>query len=186
MVTDDKELADIVRKMTMYGISDSREIWNSRYTKKGHWLYDIEMIGYKANMSDLNAAIGIQQLAKLNYFIEVRQKYSEIYLNKLRGLGYDFMETKEGNKNSWHLFPLLLPKNINRDNFTEILKEHGIGTSVLFRPLHLHSAYAALSGTKEGDFPVSESIFNRLVNLPLSPATSEEEIEYIIKIIKEY
>jgi len=185
VVTDDKELADMVRKMTMYGISDSREMWDKRYSKAGHWFYDIEVIGYKANMSDLNAAIGIQQLAKLDYFIEVRQKYSEIYLNKLRGLGYDFMETKEGNKNSWHLFPLLLPENINRDNFTEILKEHGIGTSVLFRPLHLHSAYAALLGTKEGDFPVSESVFNRLVNLPLSPSTNEEEIEYIVKTIKE-
>jgi dTDP-4-amino-4,6-dideoxygalactose transaminase len=185
VVTDDKELADMVRKMTMYGISDSREMWDKRYSKAGHWFYDIEVIGYKANMSDLNAAIGIQQLAKLDYFIEVRQKYSEIYLNKLRGLGHDFMETKEGNKNSWHLFPLLLPESINRDNFTEILKEHGIGTSVLFRPLHLHSAYAALSGTKEGDFPVSESVFNRLVNLPLSPSTNEEEIEYIVKTIKE-
>ena len=185
VVTDDKELADMVRKMTMYGISDSREMWDKRYSKAGHWFYDIEVIGYKANMSDLNAAIGIQQLAKLDYFIEVRQKYSEIYLNKLRGLGYDFMETKEGNKNSWHLFPLLLPENINRDNFTEILKEHGIGTSVLFRPLHLHSVYAALLGTKEGDFPVSESVFNRLVNLPLSPSTNEEEIEYIVKTIKE-
>jgi dTDP-4-amino-4,6-dideoxygalactose transaminase len=105
VVTDDKELADMVRKMTMYGISDSREMWDKRYSKAGHWFYDIEMIGYKANMSDLNAAIGIQQLAKLDYFIEVRQKYSEIYLNKLRGLGYDFMETKEGNKNSSHLCP---------------------------------------------------------------------------------
>jgi len=185
VVTGDKELADMIRKMTMYGISDSREMWDKRYSKAGHWFYDIEMIGYKANMSDLNAAIGIQQLAKLDYFIGVRQKYSEIYLNKLRGLGYDFMETKEGNKNSWHLFTLLLPESINRDNFTEILREHGIGTSVLFRPLHLHSVYAALLGTKEGDFPVSESVFNRLVNLPLSPSTNEEEIEYIVKTIKE-
>ena len=178
VVTGDKELADVVRKMTMYGISDSREIWNSRYTKKGHWFYDIEMIGYKANMTDLNAALGLHQLARLDTFNATRQKYAAIYKENLKDAGCDFMRVLSNNKCCWHLFPLLLAEHIDRDEFIIQLKECGIGASVLFRPLHLHTAYQQLLGTKEGGFPVSEYIFNRLVNLPLSPSTTEDEIIY--------
>jgi len=65
------------------------------------------------------------------------------------------------------------------------LKEKGIGAGVLFRPLHLHSAYQNLLGSKEGDYPVSEKIFDRLINLPLSPAASEDDITYVGATIRE-
>ena len=178
IVTDDKELADIARKMTMYGISDSREIWDSRYAKTGNWFYDIEMIGYKANMADINAAMGIYQLEKLDRFIDTRKKYAHMYTQKLDGTGCEFMKIKKGNKSAWHLFPLLLPSHIDRDDFITGLNKRGVGSSVLFRPLHMHSVYKKLLGTKEGDFPISESIFNRLVNIPVSPAITRDEIVY--------
>ena len=184
LVTNDEKLANQVRKMSMYGISDSREIWNSRYSKKGHWFYDVEMIGFKANMTDLNAAIGLHQIKKLDNFNERRSKNALLYIDGLSNCGFDFIEIKKENKSAWHLFPLLLPEKMDRDEFIMKLKEKGIGTSVLFRPLHLHTAYRKLLNTKEGDFPVSENVYNRLVNLPVSPATKENEIQYVINQIK--
>ena len=172
--------------MTMYGISDAREIWNSRYSKKGHWFYDVEMIGSKANMTDICAALGIHQLRKLNLFNATRRKYALLYCEGLKDTGCQFLEVKEGDVCSWHLFPLLLPINTNRDELILQLKDDGIGTSVLFRPLHLHSAYSNLLSTQKGDFPVSERIFERLVNLPISPSVSQSEIEYIIDRVKNY
>lgn len=184
VVTGNEAFARTVKKMAMYGISDAREIWSSRYTKKGHWFYDIEMVGYKANMADLNAAIGLHQLKKLDNFNMIREKYADIYKRELKDFGCDFMEIQNGNKCAWHLFPLLLPVNADREKFIVKLKDRGIGTSVLYRPLHLHTAYRKLLNTKEGDFPVSEAVFKRLVNLPISPAITEEEIRYIAETVK--
>ena len=183
-LTNDKELAGKVKKLTMYGISDSRDIWKNRYTKKGHWFYDIEMIGYKANMTDINAALGLHQLKKLNVFNTIRKNRASFYKEKLKNTGCDFMKVNDGNECVWHLFPLMLPKDINRDDFMVRLRQKNIGTSVLFRPLHLHTAYQRLLNTKKGDFPVSEDIFNRLVNLPISPAITEEEVDYIARTVK--
>jgi len=180
-----EELVRMVKKLTMYGISDAREIWADRYTQKGNWFYDIEMIGYKANMTDLCAALGLHQLRKLNKFIAIRKKYADIYLRELQNLGCDFMRVMPGNSCSWQAFPLLLPTHIDRDNFIVRLRERSIGASVLFRPLHLHSAYQKLLGTKEGDFPACEGVFNRLVNIPISPAISEDDVQYVVKTIKE-
>ena len=184
VVANNKNIIENIRKMTMYGISDSREIWEKRYEVEGDWFYDIEMVGYKANMTDLSAAIGIHQLAKLDRFIGQRQRYAEIYYSELGDLECDFMEIKKGNKSSWHLFPLLLHPQVERDSFIYDLKKMAIGTSVLFRPLHLHSAYKNLFPAEHGDFPISESVYNRLINLPLSPSIKENDILYVCKTIK--
>ncbi|MBF0300526.1 MAG: DegT/DnrJ/EryC1/StrS family aminotransferase [Oligoflexia bacterium] len=184
VVSGNKTLIDLVKKLTMYGISDSREIWQSRYTPKGNWFSDVEMIGYKANMTDLNAALGIHQLQKLDQFNSTRAKYSLIYKNKLIGTGIGFMDVKSHVRSAWHLFPILLPANVDRDKCISELKEKKIGTSVLFRPLHLHSAYQKLLKCRQGDFPASERIFERLVNVPISPSIPEDDINYIADSIK--
>lgn len=178
VLTEDSGLAAKVRQMTMYGISDSREIWNSRYSKKGHWFYDVEIIGYKANMTDINAAMGLHQLAKLDAFNAKRTEYAAIYNEKLKNTGAKLMMVYSGNKCCWHLMPLILPDDIDRDDLVIKLRERQIGTSVLFRPLHLHSAYRKALGCQEGDFPVSEKIYYHLINLPISPSVSREDIEY--------
>ena len=185
VVTSNETLAKTIKKMTMYGISDSREIWDSRYTKKGHWFYDVEMIGYKANMTDLNAALGLHQLARLNMFNETRQKYADIYKENLNETGCCFMHVLTKNTCCWHLFPLLLPVSIERDEIMIQLKDRGVGASVIFRPLHLHTAYQKLLGTKEGDYPVSEKVFNRLINLPISPSINEGDIHCVADTVKE-
>jgi dTDP-4-amino-4,6-dideoxygalactose transaminase len=184
IVCGDEKLARRVKKLAMYGISDAREIWNSRYSKKGHWFYDVEEIGYKANMTDLNAALGLHQLKKLPMFNATRQNYASLYLDLLKDTGCSFMKVKPDDLCSWHLFPVILPNHIDRERIVVRLKEMNIGTSVLFRPLHLHTAYLKLLGHKRGDFPNSENTYEKLINLPVSPSISVEDVEYIADILK--
>jgi dTDP-4-amino-4,6-dideoxygalactose transaminase len=183
VTTRDAGLAEKVRKLSMYGISDSREIWK-RYAPRGTWFYDVEMIGYKCNMTDIAAAMGLHQLNHLSEWIMLRTKYAGIYGERLKGLGCDFMRIAEDHQCAWHLFPLLLPEAVDRDRFIEYLTRSGVGSSVLFRPLHLHSAYQKVLGTREGDFPQSEKVYQRLVCLPLSPAVTEEEIYYVADTVR--
>jgi dTDP-4-amino-4,6-dideoxygalactose transaminase len=183
VVTNSKSLADNVKKLAIYGISDSREIWNSRYNKHGSWFYDVEMVGFKANMTDISAAMGLHQLLHLDESNNTRHDYAKFYKNTIMHKGIEFMKVDENDTCAWHLFPMLLPKNIDRDRFIEAMNKNNIGTSVLFRPLHLHTAYRKLLGTKAGDFPNSENIFNRLVNLPISPSISKTDVKYIAQTV---
>ena len=184
LVTDDPDLASKVKKLTMYGISDAREIWGSRYTEKGSWYYDVEMIGQKANMTDINAALGIHQLKKLDQFNRIRTRFASKYVKNLESTGCRVMKIRDGNTCCWHAFPIVLPDHVDRDDFIVKLKMHGIGTSVLFRPLHLHTAYKKLLGSKQGDYPIAESVYNQLVNLPISPSIGDADVDYVVEVIR--
>ena len=171
--TDDEDLAARLRVMSMYGISDARRIWK-RYAPKGSWVYDVTELGFKYNMMDLQAALGLHQLARLEKFIARRAENAALYDRALSGL--DLVRTplvEDYARPSWHLYPILLDLDrldIGRDEFIEELKEYNVGTSVLFIPLHLHSYYHRTLPYREGDFPVAEDVFRRIINLPVSPA----------------
>lgn len=185
LVSNNEAVARMVKKLTMYGISDSREIWNSRYSKQGHWFYDVEIVGDKANMTDLCAAMGLHQLAALEDFIAVRGAHAGAYIKAFEGTGIETMRVEPENRCAWHLFPILLPAGVDRADFIAAMQERNIGTSVLFRPLHLHTAYRNLLGTKEGDFPVTEAMFERLVNLPVSPSVSADDVQYVAEQVRD-
>ncbi|MBT4889018.1 MAG: DegT/DnrJ/EryC1/StrS family aminotransferase [Rhodospirillales bacterium] len=185
LLSNDADLAKKVKQLSMYGISDSREIWNSRYSKAGSWFYDVEFIGEKANMTDLSAALGIHQLARLDESNATRARYAKIYMDGINVPGVEFLSVRPDSECCWHLFPLLLPEGVDRDDVISQLKERNIGTSVLFRPLHLHTAYRNLLNTKEGDFPRSEALFHRLINLPISPSISDNDVNYIVENVND-
>jgi len=179
ILTDDEELARRLRVLSMYGISDARRIW-TRYAPKGSWVYDVVDLGFKYNMMDIQAALGLHQLAKLETFIARRAENAAVYSRVLSDLDLVRRPTvQDYARHAWHLYPILLELerlNLNRDAFIERLKEHNIGTSVLFIPLHFHSFYRKVLPYREGDFPIAEDIFRRLVNLPISPAIRPETI----------
>ena len=182
-VTDNPEWAQKMRMMTMYGISDAREIWKKRYSQAGSIHYDISELGFKCNMTDINAAIGLKQLEKLRGFNEQREVYCQIYDQEFKNR-FDLQtpKIKGYTKSSRHLYPLLLNLeylSVDRDEFVNALKEINIGTSVLFKPLHLHSYYVKLLNHRLGDFPVAENLFERVICLPLSPALSEADIRKV-------
>ncbi len=176
----DEELVERARVMSMYGISDSRRIWG-RYAPKGTWVYDVADLGFKYNMMDIQAALGLHQLEKLPKFLERRAANAAIYNEALAELDELAIlpATKAYAGHAWHLYPLRLRPEalgLSRDDFIEELRGLNIGTSVLFIPLHFHSFYRKALGYGEGDFPKAEAFFKNLVNLPLSPAHSPEDI----------
>lgn len=180
ITTDNKELADKIKILRLHGMS--KDAWK-RYSSKGNWYYEIERCGFKYNMMDMQAALGIQQLRKLDRFIEIRRKYAKIYTKELGEIdGVITPHEKSNIKHVYHLYPILL-ENYNRDKFIEKMKKANIGCSVHFISLHLHPFYKKAFGFKKGDFPNAEWVCAREVSLPLYPKMKVEDVRNVVKAV---
>ena len=176
ITTEDDALADRLRVMRLHGIS--KDAWN-RYSEKGKWYYEIENAGWKYNMTDIQAALGIPQIKKLDRFIEIRRRHADLYNNSLKGINGVITPFEDPRaKHIYHLYPLLLDE-YNRDRFIENMNDNGIGCSVHFIPLHLHPYYRSM-GFKKGDYPNAEWVYEREVSLPLYPKMTIEDVNYVI------
>jgi dTDP-4-amino-4,6-dideoxygalactose transaminase len=186
LVTEDEEIEKKARIFTSHGMS--RNAWN-RYAKGGSWRYDVETAGYKYNMTDIQASLGLCQLDRLGFMQERREQYTRIYNARLRGVrGVQTPAETALGKSSLHLYIIRINKNeldIDRDEFIEELGAMNIGTSVHFIPVHLHPFYRSHYGTKEGDFPVAEGIFEKIISLPLYPSMTEEDVVYVADAVCE-
>ena len=186
-VSNNSEWVEKMRRLSRYGVSDARHIWHQRYQKGGDIHYDVMELGYKCNMTDICAAIGLCQLAKLDMFNDARRAFAAIYDAAFKNHpGLTAPTVKDYAKSNRHLYPLLLNLDyidITRDDFIYKLKELNIGPSILFRPLHLHSFYANTFGFKYGDFPVAEDLFERVVCLPISPKLGEVVIKKVAEAV---
>jgi UDP-4-amino-4,6-dideoxy-N-acetyl-beta-L-altrosamine transaminase len=186
IVTNDEELGKKLKRYSYFGVD--KDAFN-RYADKGNWYYEIIELGYKYNMDNIQGALGIEQLKKLESFIERRRKLANLYTSLLKKVpGIITPEEKEYTKHSYHLYPILLDidsLSITRAEFIDKLKEYKIGSSVHFIPLHLHSHYQKTYGYKNGDFPTAEYLFEREISLPLYPRMSEEDVKYVAEAIKE-
>lgn len=181
ITTDNDKMADKLRVLRLHGIS--KDAWK-RYSNQGSWFYQIEECGWKYNMTDIQAAIGIHQIKKLDDFSKVRREYAHIYTNEFSQIDDLVIPyEKQDVKHVYHLYPLLL-KNYTRTKFIEKMAEKKIGCSVHFIPLHLHPYYKNAFGFKEGDFPNTEWVYEREVSLPLYPMMKYDDIEFVIKAIK--
>lgn len=182
-VTNNEAYAQRARLMRLHGISG--DAWK-RYAKEGTWHYDVTDVGFKMNMPDLLAAIGQAQLQKADWFHRRRRTIASLYRVLLSSV--DELEMPPfSDGHSWHLFilrlrPALLGKD--RNEFIEDLKDAGIGTSVHFIPLHLHSLYRRRYGYKRGDFPNAESAYERAISLPIYPHMSDADVEYVANTLR--
>jgi len=185
--TDNPDLAERIRVLSMYGISDARRIWQ-RYAPKGSWWYDVVELGYKYNMMDLQAALGIHQLRRLDGATARRAHFAELY-----GQGFADMpevvtpKALPGGRHAWHLYPILIDPErltIDRNTFIEELKRENIGTSVLYIPLHLHSYYREHLSFQSDDFPNAERIYDRIINLPVSPKLTDADLADAIGAVR--
>ena len=182
IATNDDLLADRLKKLRLHGIS--KDAWK-RYGKEGTWYYEIEECGWKYNMTDIQAALGLHQLKKLDAFIKKRQEIAEIYdreLGRIENIRIPFK--KENIKHSYHLYPILV-NGCERNKFIEELEKKKIGTSVHFIPLHLHPFYQKTYGYKKGDFPVAEQIYERIISLPIYPKMDEKDVRDVINAVKD-
>ena len=182
LVTDDEKIANRARMLVTHGMSTNA--WG-RYAKGGSWRYDIEEPGYKYNMFDLQAALGLIQLKRLEDMQTKREKIAARYneaFSQNDALEIPAVATYT-TQHCWHLYVIKLnidKLTINRDKFIEELNARNIGTSVHFIPVHLMSAYKDRFGYKEGDFPKSEEFFERIISLPLYSTMSDQDAEDVI------
>jgi dTDP-4-amino-4,6-dideoxygalactose transaminase len=175
-VSKDEVLIEKIRKLSYFGIN--KEAFK-RYDKMGRWFYDIEEIGYKANLDSIHAALGIVQLRKLDKMNERRREIANYYRENL-SKKITFNKDSYKHHHTYHLFPIRLPENINRDDFIEKLKEMNIGTSLHFIPLHLHTFY---KDRINDTFEVADKVFKSILSIPMCSAMTNDEVEYVVKSI---
>jgi perosamine synthetase len=179
-VTANDEWAERMRRLRLHGISS--DAWK-RYTAAGTWKYDVVEAGYKYNTTDMNSALGLGQLKRVEEMRNARARiagmYDESFGRYPAILPY---RVKDDRVSAWHLYPLRLDLeriSITRDEFIVKMKERGISTSVHFIPMHHFTFYKKL-GLQAVDYPGAEWIFERLVSLPIYPSMSDSEIGYVI------
>ena len=181
ITTGDDELAARMRHLTLHGIS--RDAWK-RDRDGNSWHYDVVAPGYKANMTDIEAALGIHQLARLDGFIETRQRFAQIYNDAFSELpAVEAPIVHEDRNHAYHLYVIRLNLKrlqIDRPQFIEELKRRNIGTSVHFIPIHMHSFYRDYLGDQSDRLQRTEKIYERLVSLPLYPAMTENDVEDVV------
>lgn len=144
---------------------------------------DVDVLGGKANLTDIAAAIGLGQLPRLAEFTERRRQLARRYfdcLDPALGLGLPLADFENSN---WHMFQVLLPVGADRGAVIARMKEQGIGVGVHYPALHLFSLYRA-RGFQQGDFPVAEDIGRRTVTLPLFPAMADDDVDRVCAALK--
>ena len=184
--TENPEWAERMRIMGLHGIS--KDAWK-RYTAEGSWYYEILSPGYKYNLTDLAAAIGIQQLKKCDQFWQARQRIAAQYAEGFQDVPEIITPAlaRDG-QHAWHLYILQLNLErlrISRNEFVELLKQYQIGTSVHFIPLHLHPYYRETFGYRPQDLPQASAAFERIVSLPLYPKMTEAQVLQVISAVRE-
>ena len=183
ITTNTDRYAKPLRTMRLHGID--KDAW-ARQSERAIWRYEIASEGYKYNMTDIQAAMGVCQLMKLNKQHERRRNFAQMYQAGLA----DFPEIQtpaapeNPSEHSWHLYTIQL-RTGDRDAFVDALREANIECSVHYIPLHLFEFYQKKYGYRVGDFPCAEAAFARVVSLPLHPGLAESDIQRVIAVIGE-
>jgi perosamine synthetase len=184
-VTDDENLAQRMRMMSLHGLS--HDAWG-RYSG-GSWDYRIIEAGYKYNLTDIAAAIGIHQLERAEPLRIERESIAASYREELRDVSaIELPVVPENRIHSWHLFPIRLrleQLSIDRNLFITKLRAAGVGCSVHWRPLHLHPYYCEGFGWTREQFPVASAEWERLVSLPLFPGMQDSERAYVVQTVRD-
>jgi dTDP-4-amino-4,6-dideoxygalactose transaminase len=179
VTTDDPVLAEDVRMRRLHGIS--RDAWK-RYSAEGSWYYEVMRLGFKYNMTDINAAIGLHQLDKLDGFHRRRLALVALYDELLAEVpGIVRPQPPADGDSAWHLYIVRIEPAEVRDKVIEALKADNIGTSVHFIPVHHHPFYQERLGCKESEFPNATRLYRGAISLPLFPAMREEEVGAVVR-----
>jgi perosamine synthetase len=184
-VTHREDLIARMKLMALHGLS--RDAWE-RYSGGGTWDYRIVAPGFKYNMTDVAAAIGIHQLARAEEMRREREEVAREFGERLSGCDEIELPVFDENRvHSWHLFPIRLrleKLSIDRNAFIEHLKTRGIGCSVHWRPLHLHPYYETTFAWTVEDLPIASAVWPRLVSLPVFPKMTMAERKAIISVVE--
>lgn len=185
LTLQDGEVADRARSRRIHGMS--KDAWR-RYSAKGSWRYDIAYPGFKYNMTDPAAAMGLVQLRRLPQLQQRRLELVAQYQAALADVPQILLpSTRPEVESAWHLFAIRVrPERlrVHRDEIMELLRARGVGTSVHFIPLHLHSYYRETFGCTPQDFPVASDAAETLISLPLYTLMADDDVAYVAETLK--
>ncbi len=184
ITTEDDALAHKIAVASLHGMD--HDAWK-RYDKAGSWYYEIHDTGFKYNLSDVHAAIGLAQLRRADDLLRRRTAIARAYNEAFRGLEALQVPYAEQNiVHAWHLYVLRLRPEllrIGRAQFVEMLRERGVGCSVHCIPLHTMDFYQRRYGYRNGDFPIAEEVFSRCLSLPIFPSMEEGDVAQVIDTV---
>jgi dTDP-4-amino-4,6-dideoxygalactose transaminase len=183
--TDNPEWAEKMRMLSLHGIS--HDAWN-RYSSEGSWYYEVTNVGYKYNLTDIAASLGLEQLKKAQAFAAARRRIAEAYTDAFADLPEIRTPVRSpGKQHAWHLYVIQLGLerlSIDRRGFIEAMRQNNIGTSVHFIPLHLHPFYRQTFGYRPEDFPKAFAAYQRIVSLPIYPNMSVADVGDVIAAVR--
>lgn len=184
VVTSNPELAEHIQRMSLHGLSSNA--WR-RFEHSASWDYKILEMGYKYNLTDVAAAIGLKQLERAETLRLDRERIAHFYLQELADIPEMQLPLDQDDRlNSWHLFAIQLrleELSIDRNTFCEKLSESGIGFSVHWRPLHRHPLYEGY-GWSGSDVPVADAAWPRLISLPIFSGLRQDECARVVSVLK--
>lgn len=184
MLIADSDAIATARTWSLHGMT--RDAW-ARYEKGGSWQYDVVAPGFKYNMTDIQAALGLVQLSKLCSFHEHRIAIANRYTAAFTNLpSIEVPAVRSGTTSAWHLYPIRLRLDrlsIDRSRFIDELTVRNIGSSVHFIPVHTHSFYADRYGWNPEDFPVTHAVQARLISLPIHPGMTDSDADDVVKAV---
>jgi dTDP-4-amino-4,6-dideoxygalactose transaminase len=185
MLTGRTDFLEHARMISLHGMS--RDAWN-RYDKAGSWSYEVVAPGFKYNMSDIQASLGLRQLARLDAMQHRRRQIVAAYQRAFATIeALELPVERSHVEHAWHLYVLRLRPDqlsIERAGFIEMLKERNIGSSVHFIPVHLHAYYRDKYGYTPADFPIALNNFRRAVSLPLNPTMRDKDVSDVIEAVE--
>lgn len=185
LTTDDDEIVEKVRCWRLHGMS--RDAWR-RYSAGGSWRYDVSFPGYKYNMTDTAAAMGLVQLRRLEEMHRRRRELATLYGRLLADVPEIRLPIESSEvESAWHLYVVRFDPSqlrVGRDEIIELLKQAGVGTSVHFIPLHLHSYYRDRFGLRPEDFPVASAAAERILSLPFFTTMTDADVEYVCSTLR--
>ena len=184
MLTAEPDVLEQARIWSLHGMN--RDAWK-RYGAEGSWFYEVVVPGFKYNMTDIQAALGLVQLKRLHELQARRHAIVKIYDAAFAGRPeIQTPTTRPGIDHAWHLYPIRLHLDrlrINRSQFIDELRKRNIGASVHFIPIHFHPFYRDKYGYKPEDLPVASGEYQRLVSLPLNPRMSDKDVNDVIEAV---
>ena len=184
-VTDDEGYAERMRIMSLHGLSS--DAWQ-RYSSGKAAPYRIVAPGFKYNMTDIAAALGVRQLARADELLRGRRRVAERYQRALSDVPWIVLPVElPDRQHAWHLYAIRIDPDalgIDRDELVAALADRGITTSMHWYPLHLHPYYQETYGLREGLFPVAEDAARRLVSLPIFPSMTDAEVDYVVATLR--
>lgn len=186
VITRDPEIAERVRKMRTHGLD--RDAFDRFSKVSASWAYDVVAPGYKYNLTDMAAALGVQQLARAQSLQSSRQRAAERYLEALSDLPVDCPSAAPaGGLHAWHLFPIRVHESapVTRDELIAAYTSEGIGTSVHYRPLHQMTYWKERYPFQAGEFEVADRYFAGAVSLPLFPDMTDAQVDRVAAVSHE-